>query len=115
LRALLGSALVATIGPTEQTKAVLAEVIEAAERLGDQDAWAVALFRLAPMLNARGEYGNAWATAERPARIAHQSGDQDILTAADRLMGLMLLTTLRISSVPTVRRLIDRTLFRLFW
>jgi predicted ATPase len=48
LRALFGSVLVATMGPTEQTKAVLTEVIGAAERLGDLDTQAVALFRLAP-------------------------------------------------------------------
>jgi tetratricopeptide (TPR) repeat protein len=89
LRALLGSALVATIGSAEQTKTVLTEVVEAAEHLGDVDTQAVALFRLAPMLNVRGEYGEAWATAERLIRIAHQSGDQEILTAADRLTGLM--------------------------
>ena len=51
----------------------------------------MALFRLAPMLSIRGEYGEALAAADRLTRIAHQSGDQDILAAADRLMGLMLL------------------------
>jgi tetratricopeptide (TPR) repeat protein len=91
LRALLGSVLVATMGPTEQTKAVLTEVVNTAEELGDLDTQAVALFRLAPMLNIRGEYGEAWATAERLTRIANQSGDQEIFPAADRLMGLMLL------------------------
>ena len=101
LRALLGSVLVATMGPTEQTKAVLTEVVDAAERLGDLDTQAVALFRLAPMLNVRGEYGEAWATAERLTRIAQQSGDQDILAAADRLLGLMLLGVGRIREAHT--------------
>jgi predicted ATPase len=101
LRALLGSGLVATVGPTEQTKAALTEAIEAAERLGDLDTQAVALFRLAPMLNVRGEYGDAWTAAERLTRIAHQSGDQDILTAADRLMGLMLLGVGRMREAHT--------------
>jgi len=91
LRALLGSVLVATMGPTEQTKAVLAEVIDVAERLEDLDIQAVALFRLAPMLNIRGEYTEAWAAAERLTQIAQQTRDQDIRAAADRVMGLMLL------------------------
>ncbi len=91
LRALLGSVLVATMGPTEETKTLLTEVTDEAGRLGDLDTQAVALFRLAPMLNIRGEYAEARAAAERLTRIAHQIGDQDILDAADRLMGLMLL------------------------
>ena len=91
LRALLGSVLVATMGPTEQTKSVLTEVIGEAARLGERDTQAVALFRLAPMLNISGEYGEAWATAEMLSRIAHEGDDQDLLDAADRLMGLMLL------------------------
>lgn len=96
LRGLLGSALVATIGSAEQTKIVLTEVMETAEHLGDLDTQAVALFRLAPMLNVRGEYGEAWAAAERLTRIARQSGDREILIAADRLMGLMLLDAGRV-------------------
>jgi predicted ATPase len=91
LRALLGSVLVATMGPTEQTKAVLTEVINAAERLDDLETQAVALFRLAPMLSMRGEHDEAWEAAERLTRVADLSGDQDLLAAADRLMGLMLL------------------------
>jgi predicted ATPase len=101
LRALLGSALVAIMGPTEQTKAVLTEVIEAAGHLGDLETQAVALLRLAPMLNVRGEYGDAWVAAERLTRIAHQSDDQDILTAADRLMGLMRLGVGRVREAHT--------------
>ncbi len=101
LRALLGSALVATMGPTEQTKAVLTEAIEAAERLGDRDTQAVALFRLAPMLTIGGEYREAWAAAEGLTRIADQSGDPEILTAADRLMGLLLLGAGRVREAHT--------------
>ena len=91
LQTSLGSALVATEGPTGQTKAILTEAIRQAERLADLDTQAVALFRLAPMLSIRGEHGEAWAAAEDLTRVAHQSGDQEILVAADRLMGLMLL------------------------
>ena len=89
LLALLGSALVATKGPTAQTKAVLTEVIETAERVGDVDTRTMALFRLVPMLNLREEYGEAWAATETLTRMADERGDQDILTAADRMMGLM--------------------------
>jgi predicted ATPase len=110
LRALLGSALVATVGPTEQTKAVLTEVIESAERLGDLDTQAVALFRLAPMLNIRGEYGEAWTAAERLTQVAHQSGDPEILTAADRLMGLMLLGAGRVREAHTCFERVLRSL-----
>ena len=91
LRALLGVILVATMGPAARTKTILTGVIDAADRLGDLDTQAVALFRLAPMLNIRGEYREAWSAAERLTRIAQQRGDHDILAAADRLMGLMLL------------------------
>ena len=101
LRGLLGSALVATMGSTEQTIAIMTEVIEAAECLGDLDTQAVALFRLAPMLNLRGEYGEAWAAAERLSRIARQSGDPEILTAADRLTGLMQLGAGRVREAHT--------------
>ena len=91
LQATLGSALIDALGPSEQTKEVLTEVIETAGRLGALDTQAVALFRLTPILDVRGEYGEAWAAAERLQRLADESGAQDICGAADRTMGHVLL------------------------
>ena len=91
LQAALGSALVDALGPEEQTKAVLTEAIQAAETLNEFDTQAVALFRLTPVLEFRGEYAEAWAAAEQLARIADRSADPDIRGAADRTMGMMLL------------------------
>jgi predicted ATPase len=89
LRTGLGAALIGTMGTAEQAKAVLIEAIEEAERLGELDTMTVALFRLTPMLIARGEHDEAWNAAERLARIARQSAETDVAIAADRLMGLL--------------------------
>ncbi len=97
LRTGLGAALIGTMGTADQTKAVLIEAIEEAERLGELDTVAVALFRLTPMLSARGEHDEAWNAAERLARIGRQSAETDIVVAADRLMGLLLLGSGRLS------------------
>ena len=101
LQAALGSALVDAIGPQEQTKTALTDAIHAAGRLNDLDTQAVALFRLAPILEFRGEYGEAWAAAEHLARIATQSNDPDIRGAADRTMGMMLLGSGRLHEART--------------
>ena len=101
LQAALGSALVDAIGPEEQTKAALAEAIQTASQLNELDTQAVALFRLTPILEFRGEYGEAWAAAEQLARIAEQSNDPDIRGAADRTMGMMLLGSGRLREART--------------
>lgn len=101
LRGALGSALVDAAGPEEQTKAALTEAIKTADQLKDLDTQAVALFRLAPVLEFRGEYREAWAAAERLAWIAHQCGDPDARDAADRTMGMMLLGSGRLRQAQT--------------
>jgi predicted ATPase len=97
LRTGLGAALIGTMGTAEQTKAVLIEAIAESERLGELDTMAVALFRLTPMLSARGEHEEAWNAAERLARIARQSPEADIVVASDRLIGLLLLDSGRLA------------------
>lgn len=107
LRTGLGAALIGTVGTAEQAKEVLIEAIEEAERLGELDTMTVALFRLTPMLIARGEHDEAWNAAERLARIARQSAEPDVAIAADRLMGLLLLGSGRL---PQARNSFERVL-----
>jgi predicted ATPase len=97
LRIGFGAALITTIGTAEQTKAALTGAIADAERLGDLDTAAVGLFRLTPMLSARGEYNEAWTAAERLARIADNSAETDIVVAADRTRGFLLLGSGRLA------------------
>jgi predicted ATPase len=97
LRAGFGAALIGTTGTAEQTKAVLLETIREAEQLGELDTMSVALFRLAPMLSARGEHDEAWAAAEQLARIGRKSAETDVVVAADRLKGLLLLGSGRLA------------------
>jgi predicted ATPase len=97
LRTGFGAALIGTMGTAEQTKAVLLEAIEEAEQLGELDTMSVALFRLAPMLSARGEHDEAWAAVERLARIGEESTETDVVVAADRLKGLLLLGSGRLA------------------
>jgi predicted ATPase len=101
LQGALGSALVDAVGPEEQTKVALAEAIQIAGLLNELDTQAVALFRLAPILEFRGEYGEAWAAAEQLARIGDQGRDPDICGAADRTMGMMLLGSGRLREAQT--------------
>ncbi len=101
LRTGFGAALIGTMGTAEQTKTVLTQAIEEAERLGELDTMTVALFRLAPMLSERGDHDEAWNAAERLARIARQSAETDIMVAADRLMGLLLLGSGRLAQART--------------
>jgi predicted ATPase/DNA-binding winged helix-turn-helix (wHTH) protein len=96
LQGALGSALVDTEGPDERTKAALTKALETADQLNDLDTQAVALLGLTPILECRGEYGEAWAAAERFVRIADRSGDPDLHGAADRAMGMMLLDSGRL-------------------
>ncbi len=97
LRTGVGAALIATTGTADQTKAILTDAIEEAERLGDLETVTVGLFRLTPMLSARGEHNEARWAAERLARVAHTSTEPDVVVAADRVTGLLLLDSGRLS------------------
>jgi predicted ATPase/DNA-binding winged helix-turn-helix (wHTH) protein len=92
LQIALGSALVATMAPAEQTKTVLTEALELANVLGDLDAQASALRELQGVLVFRGEYGRARTVAEQLQEVAHRIGDRAMAAVADRLMGNTLLT-----------------------
>ena len=107
LRAGRGAALIGTMGTADHTKAVLSGAIEEAESLGDLDTGIVGLFRLIPMLSARGEHDDAWTAAERLARIAHKSTAPDAVVAADRITGLLLLGSGRLDAA---RRCFERVL-----
>jgi predicted ATPase len=65
LQAALGSALFDAFGPEERAKAVLTAAIEAADQLDDRDTQVVALLRLTPILQFRGEFSEAWVATER--------------------------------------------------
>jgi predicted ATPase/DNA-binding winged helix-turn-helix (wHTH) protein len=101
LQAALGSALVDAVGPEEQTKAALTEAIQTAGLLNELDTQAVALFRLTPILEFRGEYGEAWVAAERLVRLGDQSRNPDISGAADRTIGMVLLGSGRLREAQT--------------
>jgi predicted ATPase len=92
LRAALGSALLATMGPAEQTKAALVKAVELAGLVGNLDLQARALLSLSGVLVFRGEYGEASTVVERLRRVAHRIGDPSIAAVADRRMGQTLLT-----------------------
>jgi len=96
LEAALGSALLTTTGPSEQTKAVLTRALENAEALDDLDVQVRVLLSLAGALVFRGEYGEASAAVERLHQVADQIGDPALAVVADRRLGQMLSTTGRL-------------------
>jgi predicted ATPase len=97
LHAALGSALLGTMGPAEQTKTVLNKALEAAENVGDVDVQARVLLSLAGVLVFRGEYGEATGAVERFRQVAHRVGDPAMIVVADRRMGQTLFTLGRLA------------------
>jgi predicted ATPase/DNA-binding winged helix-turn-helix (wHTH) protein len=97
LNASLGSALMTTVGPTEQTKTVLTGALEAAEGLDDLDVQARVLLALSGALVFRGEYGEASAVVEQMHQVAHRIGDPSLAIIADRRLGQTLSTTGRLA------------------
>jgi hypothetical protein len=97
LHAALGSALLSTMAPAEQSLAVLRQALEVAETLGDLGVQARVLLTLASVLVFRGEYGEARGVVERLSQVAHQIGDPAIAATADRRLGQMLLTIGRLA------------------
>ncbi len=93
LHVALGSALLGTMGPGEQTKASLTKALEIAEQLGDLSEQARVLLSVSGVQVFRGEYGEARITVERLRRVAQKIGDQEIIAVAERRMGQTLLTT----------------------
>jgi predicted ATPase/DNA-binding winged helix-turn-helix (wHTH) protein len=97
LNAALGSALTTSLGPTEQTKAVLTRALEAAESLNDFDLQARVLLSLSGTLVFRGEYSEASAAVERLHEVAVRIGDPALAVVADRRLGITLSTTGRLA------------------
>ncbi len=96
LEAALGSALMTTVGPTEQTKAFLTRALEAAERLDDLYVQSRVLLALSGALVFRGEYAEASAVVERLHQVADRMGDPALAIVADRRLGQTLSTTGRL-------------------
>jgi predicted ATPase/DNA-binding winged helix-turn-helix (wHTH) protein len=97
LHAALGSALLTTMGPAEQTKAILAKTLETAERLGDFNVQARVLLSISGVMVYRGEYGEARIAVERLTQIAQQIDDPEFIVVAEHRMGTTLLTTGRLA------------------
>jgi predicted ATPase/DNA-binding winged helix-turn-helix (wHTH) protein len=92
LRIGLGNSLLHTFGPAEQARSVLTEALAIADTLGDLPAQLRVLLGLSSVHGYRGEYALAAAEIERAALIAHQVGDARSVVAAQRRMGINLLT-----------------------
>ena len=92
LHTALGSALLGTMGPGEQTEATLTKALEIAEQLGDLHVQARVLLSLSAVRVFRGEYGEARIAVERFRQVAYRIGDPAIIFAAERRMGETLLT-----------------------
>src|SRR6202012_2086593 len=88
----LASAILITMGPPDQAKTLLTEVLEAADALNDLKAQAEALLTLLAIYRFRGEYARAEIMAERIEQIAHRIGDPIYLRFAYQQMGAARLT-----------------------
>jgi predicted ATPase/DNA-binding winged helix-turn-helix (wHTH) protein len=96
LQVALASAIFITMGPPEQAKTLLTEVLETADALNDLDAQAQALSILMNIYTYRGEYGRARTAAERIEQIAARIDDPVKLHVAYRQIGTRLLTSGRL-------------------
>jgi predicted ATPase/DNA-binding winged helix-turn-helix (wHTH) protein len=88
----LASAILVTMGPPNQAKALLIEALDTADALNDLKAQAEALLTLLAIYAFHGEYGRAQITAERIEQIAHRIGDPIYLRFAYQQMGAARLT-----------------------
>jgi predicted ATPase len=88
----LASAILITMGPPDQAKALLTEALETADALNDLKGQAEALLTLLAIYAFHGEYGRAQIAAERIEQIAHRIGDPIYLRFAYQQMGAARLT-----------------------
>jgi predicted ATPase/DNA-binding winged helix-turn-helix (wHTH) protein len=88
----LGNSLLHTLGPSEQAQTTLTEALAIADSLDDLDAQLRVLLGLSSVNVYRGEYGRGAAEVERAAEIAYRLGDIPSIVAAERRMGITLLT-----------------------
>jgi tetratricopeptide (TPR) repeat protein len=113
----LASAILITMGPPDQAKALLTEALEIADALNDLKAQAEALLTQLAIYAFHGEYGRVQVAAERMEEVAHRIGDPRYLRSAYQQMGMARLTkgrpreaqqylerVLRFPAVPGERR-----------
>jgi predicted ATPase/DNA-binding winged helix-turn-helix (wHTH) protein len=93
LQMALASAILITMGPSEQAKTFLTEALETADALNDLDAHARALSTLFAIYSFRGEYSKAQIAAERIEKIANRIGDPIQIRLACQHMGTTLFLT----------------------
>jgi predicted ATPase/DNA-binding winged helix-turn-helix (wHTH) protein len=83
----LGLALMATMGPVEQTKTVLTKAFEIAQSLDDVGAQVRALWALETVHYYCGDNRKARSAVDQLSQIAHRTHNTAIALVADRLMG----------------------------
>jgi len=93
----LGSSLLYTLGPAEQSQSLLTEALAIADTLGDLPTQLRVLLLLAGVSVYRGEYARGTAEVKRAAAIAQRIGDVQSLEVTERRMGTVLLTIGRLS------------------
>jgi predicted ATPase len=96
LQIVLGSALLHTLGPSQEAETLVTDALAAADTLGDQDAQGRALSVLTGVYSYRGDYVRAQTAAERIRKIADQIGDPHAVAVADGRMGIRLMTAGRL-------------------
>ena len=102
----LGSSLLYTLGPAEQSQSLLTEALAIADTLGDLPTQLRVLLLLAGVSVYRGEYARGTAEVKRAAAIAQRIGDVQSLEVTERRMGTVLLTIGRLSVRPKTLRVI---------
>jgi predicted ATPase/DNA-binding winged helix-turn-helix (wHTH) protein len=93
----LGNSMLHTLGPSEQAQIILTEALAIADTLGDVTAQLRILLSLSSVNVYRGEYARGAAEVERAAEIAHRAGDVSAVVAAERRLGITLLTMGKLS------------------
>jgi predicted ATPase/DNA-binding winged helix-turn-helix (wHTH) protein len=93
----LGNSMLHTLGPSERAQTILTEALAIADTLGDVTAQLRILLSLSSVNVYRGEYARGAAEVERAAEIAHRAGDVSAVVAAERRLGITLLTMGKLS------------------
>ena len=91
LRIALGNTMIVSLGPAEQTEAVLTAALATARALHELDAQARILPSLSTVYLYHGDYDAARTTLEQLRLVAHQIGDPTIVAVADQRIGTRLL------------------------
>jgi predicted ATPase/DNA-binding winged helix-turn-helix (wHTH) protein len=93
----LGSSLLHTLGPAEQSQSLLTEALAIADTLGDLPTQLRVLLLLAGVSVYRGDNARGTAEVRRAAAIAQRIGDVQSLEVTERRLGTVLLTNGRLS------------------